>query len=64
MRWLVGSAPVHVPAGRTAEVGVTVSTRYLAHWAGGWAYEPGAYLLRVGTSVADLPLETALVVSE
>ncbi|MFD5128903.1 beta-glucosidase family protein [Streptomyces olindensis] len=64
VRWLVGSAPVRVPAGRTAEVEVTVPTRYLAHWAGGWAYESGEYLLRVGTSVADLPLGTTLAVSE
>ncbi|MFF0700004.1 glycoside hydrolase family 3 protein [Streptomyces tendae] len=64
VRWLVGSAPVRVPAGQTTEVEVTVPTRYLAHWAGGWSYETGEYLLRVGTSVADLPLETALDVSE
>ncbi|WP_040338248.1 glycoside hydrolase family 3 protein [Candidatus Blastococcus massiliensis] len=60
VRWLVGSAPVRVPAGGTARVDVAVATRYLAHWADGWRYEPGAYRLRVGTSAVDLPFETPL----
>jgi beta-glucosidase len=60
VRWLVGSAPVRVPAGGTARVEVTVATRLLAYWADGWTYEPGGYRLRVGTSAVDLPLETQL----
>ncbi|WP_083869749.1 glycoside hydrolase family 3 protein [Modestobacter italicus] len=63
VRWLVGSAPVRVPAGQTAQVEVAVPTRYLAHWAGGWQYEPGVYRLRVGTTAVELPLETTLEVS-
>ena len=60
VRWLVGSAPVRVPAGGTASVPVEVHTRLLAHWADGWQYEPGGYRLRVGTSAVDLPLEAPL----
>jgi beta-glucosidase len=45
-----------VPTGETARVRITVPTRLLAYWRDGWQYEPGAYQLRVGTSVTDLPL--------
>jgi beta-glucosidase len=56
VRWLVGFAPVRVPAGQTARVPIAVPTRLLAYWAGGWRYEPGSYRLLVGTSAVDLPL--------
>ena len=56
VRWLVGFAPVRVPAGGTAQVRVSVPTRLLAYWEDGWRYEPGRYRLRVGTSAVDLPL--------
>jgi beta-glucosidase len=60
VRWLVGYAPVRVAAGDTTSVDVGVSTRLLAYWADGWTYEPGAYRLRVGTSVVDLPFATTV----
>ena len=60
VRWLVGYAPVRVPAGESASVDVEVATRLLAYWADGWTYEPGAYTLRVGTSVVDLPFDTTV----
>ena len=60
VRWLVGYAPVRVPAGEKATVDVPVETRLLAYWADGWTYEPGAFTLRVGTSVVDLPVETTV----
>ena len=60
VRWLVGYAPVRIAAGETATVDVEVSTRLLAYWADGWTYEPGAYTLRVGTSVVDLPFDTTV----
>jgi beta-glucosidase len=63
VRWLVGSAPVRLAAGQSAEVEVAVPTRYLAYWQDGWRYEPGAYRLRVGTTAVDLPLEASLTVS-
>ena len=56
VRWLVGFAPVRVPAGQRAQVQVSVPTRLLAYWQDGWRYEPGGYQLRVGTSAVDLPL--------
>ncbi|MFK4853536.1 glycoside hydrolase family 3 protein [Microbacterium sp. ZW T6_19] len=55
-RWLVGFAVVHAEPGRTVTAVVPVPARRLAHWAGEWAVEPGAYTLRVGSSVAELPL--------
>jgi beta-glucosidase len=58
VRWLVGFAPVRVPAGQTAQVQIGVPTRLLAFWQDGWRYEPGSYLLRAGTTVVDLPLST------
>ncbi len=58
VRWLAGFAPVRVPAGQSARVTIDVPTRRLAYWQQGWRYEPGAYQLRAGTSVADLPLGT------
>ena len=42
VRWLVGFAPVRVPAGQRAQVQVSVPTRLLAYWQDGWRYEPGA----------------------
>jgi beta-glucosidase len=63
VRWLVGYAPVRVAAGETAHVEVSVPTKLLAHWDSGWQYEPGTYLIRVGTSVTDLPLQAKLRLS-
>ena len=60
VRWLVGFETVHVLAGKTVSVPVSVPTRLLAHWAGGWQYEAGEYILRVGTSVSTLPVSTVL----
>ncbi len=57
-RWLVGFATVEAAAGETATATVAVADRRLAHWDGaGWSVEPGAYTLRIGASVADLPLD-------
>jgi beta-glucosidase len=59
-RWLVGFAPVRVGAGERATVTIDVPARRLAHWDGAWQHEEGAYVLRAGTTAADLPLEAAL----
>ena len=56
VRWLVGFAVVHAEPGRTVTAVVPVPSRRLAHWAGEWVVEPGAYTLRIGSSVAELPL--------
>jgi beta-glucosidase len=55
-RWLVGFAAVRLAAGERSAVAVDVSTRLLAYWDEGWRYETGKYLLKVGTSAAELPL--------
>ena len=56
VRWLVGFAPVRVPAGEKTRLEMSVPTRMLAYWQDGWRYEPGAYQFRAGTSAVDLPL--------
>lgn len=64
-RWLVGFAIVTVDAGASATVSVPVPHRRLAHWdADGWSVEAGTYTLRIGSSVAELPLSLAWEVSE
>lgn len=55
-RWLVGFATVRAEAGETVTARIDVPARRLAHWAGEWVVEPGAYTLRAGASVTDLPL--------
>ncbi|WP_349429000.1 glycoside hydrolase family 3 C-terminal domain-containing protein [Microbacterium sp. LWS13-1.2] len=60
VRWLVGFAAVRADAGATAEIRIDVPQRSLAHWDAGWSYEPGTYTLRVGSSVADLPLSVVV----
>jgi beta-glucosidase len=60
-RWLVGFAPVRVGAGERATVTIDVPARRLAHWDGGWQHEPGTYVLRAGTTAADLPVGTELL---
>jgi beta-glucosidase len=60
VRWLVGFAPVRVDAGTTATVGIDIPVRAFAHWDEDWKYEPGAFTLRIGTSVVDLPLDTTV----
>jgi beta-glucosidase len=62
-RWLVGFAPVRVGAGERATVTIGIPARLLAHWDGAWQHEPGTYLLRTGTTAADLPLSAELVLA-
>lgn len=56
VRWLVASAPVWAEPGETVTAVLDVPTRLLAYWDKGWIYEPGEYILRIGTSVTELPL--------
>jgi beta-glucosidase len=60
VRWLVGFAPVRVPAAGSAVADVTFPVRLLAHWDGGWRYETGDYVLRAGTTAVDLPLSATV----
>ncbi|WP_345800586.1 glycoside hydrolase family 3 C-terminal domain-containing protein [Microbacterium sp. AZCO] len=55
-RWLVGFAAVHAAPGETVTARIPLPARRFAHWAGEWVVEPGAYTLRAGASVVDLPL--------
>ncbi|WP_437773615.1 beta-glucosidase [Arthrobacter sp. KNU40] len=59
-RWLVASAPVWAEPGETITAVINIPTRLLAYWDNGWTYEPGAYRLRIGTSVSELPLSVDL----
>ncbi|MFC6356482.1 glycoside hydrolase family 3 protein [Luethyella okanaganae] len=54
VRWLVGFAPVTVEAGAASVVTIPVAARAFAYWQDGWQYESGVFILRVGTSVAEL----------
>jgi beta-glucosidase len=59
VRWLVASTVVRLEAGDATAVRIPLRARAFAHWdvdAAGWAVEPGAFVLRVGTSIADLPV--------
>jgi beta-glucosidase len=65
IRWLIGSAAVELGAGKATTVRIPLGDRAFRHWVGGrdgrWAIEPGAFTVRVGTSVVDLPLSVELV---
>ncbi|MEU1972616.1 glycoside hydrolase family 3 C-terminal domain-containing protein [Microbacterium sp. NPDC019599] len=55
-RWLVGFAAVQAAPGETVTASIPLPARRFAHWTGEWSVEAGAYTLRAGASVADLPL--------
>ncbi|MGW0251331.1 beta-glucosidase [Nocardia goodfellowii] len=57
VRWLAGFTPVAVEPGESRTVAIEIPQRAFEHWTeAGWATEPGAYTLHVGTSVTALPL--------
>nr|WP_123732892.1 glycoside hydrolase family 3 C-terminal domain-containing protein [Rathayibacter sp. PhB152] len=60
VRWLVGFKSATLEAGASAQIAVTVPTRLLATWNDGWEYEAGAFTIRLGTSLEDVPLVTEL----
>jgi beta-glucosidase len=67
VRWLGGFAVVDVAVGATADVTVTVPRRQLEVWdtdSGRWHLPAGTYRLRVGRSVHDLRLDTAVRVQD
>ncbi|MFI7530386.1 glycoside hydrolase family 3 protein [Nocardia salmonicida] len=56
VRWLAGFTAVSLAPGETRTVTVTVPARAFQHWGEhGWESEPGEFIVRAGTSVADLP---------
>jgi beta-glucosidase len=61
--WLAGFAAVEAEAGETVEVSVPIAARAFSHWAGDrWRTEPGAFRVRAGRSVFELPLEGVVTV--
>ncbi|GAA2824623.1 beta-glucosidase [Kribbella solani] len=63
VRWLAGFAVVRLDAGQAREITVNLHQRTFEHWdSTGWATEPGAFTIRAGSSVSDLPLSTELQV--
>ncbi|GAA1598402.1 glycoside hydrolase family 3 C-terminal domain-containing protein [Kribbella hippodromi] len=61
-RWLAGFAVVRLEAGQAREITVNLHEHTFEHWDGGWTTEPGAFTIRAGSSVSDLPLSTELQV--
>jgi beta-glucosidase len=67
VRWLAGFAVVRLDAGQAREITVHLHQHAFEHWAvsehgASWATEPGAFTIRAGSSVSDLPLSTELQV--
>ncbi|WP_228374258.1 beta-glucosidase family protein [Demequina phytophila] len=63
VRWLGGFVAVHARPGETVRARVPVARRRLEVWdaeAASWALPNGEYRLRVGRSVRDLRLDTAV----
>jgi beta-glucosidase len=61
-RWLAGFAVVTAEPGETVEIPVDVHARALRHWVAGsgWAVEPGAVTLSVGSSAGRLLASTTV----
>ncbi|MFG1911248.1 glycoside hydrolase family 3 protein [Kribbella sp. NPDC048928] len=67
VRWLAGFAVVRLDAGQAREITIHLHEHTFEHWAvsedgAGWATESGAFTIRAGSSVSDLPLSTELQV--
>lgn len=59
VRWLAGFTAVTLDPGQSSTIEIELPQRAFEHWtAEGWAVEPGAFTLHVGTSVTDLPHTT------
>ncbi|MET9489896.1 glycoside hydrolase family 3 C-terminal domain-containing protein [Nocardia sp. NPDC006630] len=57
VRWLSGFDLVEAAAGETVTATIDLPERSFQHWTDqGWAVEPGAFTLHIGTSVENLPL--------
>ncbi len=62
VRWLAGFGVVRLDAGQAREITVSLHEHAFEHWDNEWATEPGAFTIRAGSSVSDLPLSTELEV--
>jgi len=65
-RWLVGSAVAFADPGQVIDLVVPLPPRRFAHWVGDrtgdWVIERGAFTLRLGTSVEDVPFSLDVIV--
>lgn len=56
IRWLAGFTAITLAPGDSRTVAIPLPERAFQHWGPtGWESEPGEFIVRVGTSVADLP---------
>jgi beta-glucosidase len=63
VKWLAGFATVDAGPGEAVTVRVAVAERAFQHWTGGgWATEPGEFVLAAGPSAAELPLSVRMIV--
>lgn len=61
--WLAGFATVEAAPGESVEVPVRIPARAFQHWQNGtWQAEHGPFTLRIGRSLAELPLATEVAV--
>lgn len=61
--WLAGYAAVVADPDTETDVWVSLEPQAFAHWADGWQVETGSFLVRVGRSATDLPLEQTVNVT-
>ncbi|MGA9595511.1 MAG: glycoside hydrolase family 3 C-terminal domain-containing protein, partial [Acidimicrobiia bacterium] len=59
-RWLIGFSEIELGPGETADIEIEVSSRELAHFDGGWQFEPGTFAILAGFSVVDTPATAAI----
>jgi beta-glucosidase len=62
-RWLAGFAVVDAEPGQTVSAVVRIAGRAFGNWDSGWRFEPGAFDIAVGRSVADLPLTATVTLT-
>ncbi|MEB3371835.1 beta-glucosidase H [Saccharopolyspora mangrovi] len=63
--WLAGFAAVDAEPGEEAEVAVRVPARaFQHHQDGAWRTETGSFTIHIGRSLADLPIEAEVKVTE
>ena len=60
VRWLVGFSDVHAKPGETQNVSISIRGREFANWDKEWVYEPGEFVLSIGSSVEKLELRTSI----
>ncbi|GAB3278989.1 glycoside hydrolase family 3 C-terminal domain-containing protein [Kineosporia babensis] len=62
--WLVGFRAIELEPGTSAVVEIAVPTRSLAHYDGGWQFEPGAFRLVASTSLSAAGVSGSIALTE